>query len=84
MNLPNSGSVFRNPPNDKAGRLIESANLKGYAVGGASVSIKHANFIVNKGGARAGDVLKVVEHVRKEVREKTGVELETEIILVGE
>ena len=84
LNIPNCGSVFKNPPNDKAGRLIESLNLKGYSVGGASVSIKHANFIVNKGGARADDVLKVVDHVRKEVKEKTGKDLETEIVVVGE
>lgn len=83
LTLPNSGSVFKNPPGDKAGRLIEAAGLKGFSLGDAAVSLKHANFIVNKGAARASDVIRLIEHVRSVVKEKTGVELETEIIVAG-
>ena len=84
LNIPNSGSVFKNPIGGKAGRLIEEVGLKGYSVGDAGVSLKHANFIVNKGNAKAEDVLKVIEHVVREVKYKTGIELETEIIVFGE
>ena len=84
LNIPNSGSIFKNPINDKAGRLIEAAGLKGFSVGGASISVKHANFILNKGDASAKDVLSVIDHVLKKVKEKMGVELETEIVVVGE
>ena len=84
LTLPNSGSVFKNPEGDAAGRLIEEAGLKGFTVGDAGVSIKHANFIVNKGAATASDVMEVIDHVRATVLEKTGVELETEVIIVGE
>ncbi len=84
LSLPNSGSVFKNPPGDTAGRLIESAGLKGFSIGGAGVSIKHANFIVNKGNATAVDVMRLMEHVRNMVKEKTGTELEAEIIVVGD
>ncbi|MBI4385058.1 MAG: UDP-N-acetylmuramate dehydrogenase [Nitrospinae bacterium] len=82
LTLPNSGSVFKNPPGDKAGRLIEAAGLKGFGVGGAAVSVKHANFIVNKGNAKSGDVVRLIEHIRDVVKEKTGTELETEIIVI--
>ncbi len=84
LSLPNSGSVFKNPEGDAAGRLIEAAGLKGFSVGDAGVSIKHANFIVNKGAATASEVLEVIEHVRATVLAKTGIELETEVIVVGE
>ena len=84
LSLPNSGSVFKNPEGDAAGRLIEEAGLKGFSVGDAGVSIKHANFIVNKGAASASEVLEVIEHVRATVLEKTGIELKTEVIVVGE
>ena len=84
LNIPNSGSVFKNPDGDKAGRLIEKAGLKGYCVGDAGISIKHANFVVNRGNAHAEDVLQVIDHVHREVKHQTGVELETEIIVVGE
>ena len=84
LSLPNSGSVFKNPEGGAAGRLIEEAGLKGFSVGDAGVSIKHANFIVNKGAATASEVLEVIEHVRATVLEKTGIELETEVIVVGE
>ncbi len=81
---PNTGSIFRNPPGDHAGRLIEAAGLKGRTVGGAVVSTKHANFIVNAGGATAADVRALLEICRKEVRGRFGVELVPEVELVGE
>jgi UDP-N-acetylmuramate dehydrogenase len=79
LELPNSGSIFRNPPGDHAARLIETAGCKGWRVGAAEVSTKHANFIVNTGGASCADVLSLIERVRAEVREKHGVALETEV-----
>jgi UDP-N-acetylmuramate dehydrogenase len=83
--LPNAGSVFRNPPGDYAARLIEACGLKGHAIGGARVSEKHANFIVNaKGRGSAGDIENLIEHVRNTVRAKHGVELITEVRIVGE
>jgi len=82
LNWPNSGSIFKNPPGHTAGQLIEAAGLKGASVGDAGVSLKHANFIVNKGDARAEDVLKLIEHVQQVVKKKTGIALEKEIIWV--
>jgi UDP-N-acetylmuramate dehydrogenase len=84
LNQPNAGSVFRNPPGDHAARLIESCGLKGYTVGGAQVSMKHANFIVNLGTASATDLESIVDHVRAEVFARTGVELVREVRIVGE
>jgi UDP-N-acetylmuramate dehydrogenase len=85
LSLPNAGSVFRNPPGDHAARLIESCGLKGFALGGARVSEKHANFIVNPGGhARAADIESLIGHVREAVRARTGVELEPEVRIVGD
>jgi UDP-N-acetylmuramate dehydrogenase len=83
LEYPSGGSVFKNPPGDFAGRLIERAGLKGERIGGAMISPKHANFIVNVGGASAGDVLALMELVRKRVLERAGVELEPEIRVVG-
>ena len=83
LNQPNAGSVFRNPPDGHAARLIESCGLKGFTVGGAQVSPKHANFIVNLGGATAADIEGVIAHVRETVRAKTGVELIQEVRIVG-
>ena len=80
----NAGSVFRNPPGDHAARLIESCGLKGFAVGAAEVSRKHANFIVNHGSARAADIEAVIEHVRATVAAKTGTALVAEVRIVGE
>ena len=85
LSLPNAGSVFRNPPGGHAARLIESCGLKGCARGGARVSEKHANFIVNPdGAARAADIEALILHVRETVLEKTGVDLVPEVRIVGE
>lgn len=78
------GSVFRNPPNDYAGRLIEAAGLKGYCIGDACVSEKHANFIVNRGRASARDVEALIGHVQAEVKRTSGVCLHPEVHIVGE
>jgi UDP-N-acetylmuramate dehydrogenase len=80
----NAGSVFRNPPGDHAGRLIDAAGLKGVRVGTASVSTLHANFIVTERGGRAADVRALGERVRSAVRDRFGVELQFEIEFVGE
>jgi len=82
--LPNAGSVFKNPMDESAGKLIESAGLKGLTVGGAQVSEKHANFIVNKGNARAADVLKLMELIKEKVLDRHQVRLEPEIKIIGE
>lgn len=82
--LPNAGSVFKNPPGDHAARLIEAAGLKGEGIGGACVSELHANFIVNTGTATAGDIERLIEHVRTVVERRFGVRLETEVRIIGE
>lgn len=79
----NAGSVFRNPPGDAAGRLVDACGLKGTRVGGAAVSEKHANFIVAEPGATAADVRALVERVRSAVAAETGVVLETELQMIG-
>ncbi len=79
-----AGSTFRNPPGDHAARLIEAAGLKGFAIGAAQVSPKHANFIINRGGATAADIEAVIRHVRQVVAERFGVLLEPEVKIVGE
>ena len=84
LSQPNAGSVFKNPPGTTAGRLIEEAGLKGYRVGDAQVSPKHANFIVNLGRARAVDVLRLIETIRQAVLRRTGIGLELEWKVVGE
>jgi UDP-N-acetylmuramate dehydrogenase len=83
LNEPSCGSTFRNPPGDKAGRLIEASGLKGYQIGGAQVSNKHANFIVNTGSATAKDIAALITHIQNTVKEKTGITLETEIVRFG-
>ena len=83
LNQPNAGSVFRNPEGDHAARLIESIGLKGFTRGAAQVSTRHANFIVNLGGATAADIEGVVDHVQAEVLAKTGIELIREVRIVG-
>jgi UDP-N-acetylmuramate dehydrogenase len=77
------GSVFKNPPADSAGRLIEAAGLKGERVGGAQIAHKHANYIVNLGGASSEDVLRLIEIARGRVFKEFGVELELEVQIVG-
>jgi UDP-N-acetylmuramate dehydrogenase len=84
LGLPSCGSVFRNPPGDHAARLIEAAGLKGYRIGGAEVSPKHANFIINSDNATATDVEELIEHVRHTVIEQHGIELLHEVRIVGE
>ncbi len=85
LELPSAGSVFKRPPGGFAGRLIEECGLKGTArVGGAMVSEKHAGFIVNAGNATARDVLRLMAHVQETVRQRTGVLLEPEVVILGE
>jgi len=82
--LPSCGSTFRNPPGDHAARLIEASGLKGHRIGGAEVSPKHANFIINTGDATAADIEALIAHVRAEVERQHGVVLQTEVHMVGE
>jgi UDP-N-acetylmuramate dehydrogenase len=83
LELPNSGSMFKNPPNNFAAKLIEQAGLRGKRIGNAQISEKHANFIVNLGGAKAADILQLIELARRTVYQNTGVMLELEVKLVG-
>ena len=81
----NCGSVFRNPPGDYAARLIESCGLKGHQIGGAQVSLKHANFIINEAAqAKAMDISLLIELIRQVVQEKHGIELMQEVHFIGE
>lgn len=85
LQLPNAGSVFRNPPGDHAARLIEAAGLKGLKLGGAQVSEKHANFIVNpQGAAKASEIEMLIGKIQAEVMRKFGVALECEVRIVGQ
>ncbi|MHB0926276.1 MAG: UDP-N-acetylmuramate dehydrogenase [Gallionellaceae bacterium] len=84
LNLPNAGSVFRNPPGDHAARLIQQCGLKGRQIGGAQVSEKHANFIVNAGEATAADIENLINEVRTAVRQQTGIDLHPEVRIIGE
>ena len=84
LGLPSCGSVFRNPPGDYAARLIETAGLKGHRIGGAEVSTKHANFIINRADASASDIEELIEHVRETVLAVHGVGLTHEVRIVGE
>ena len=84
LDQPNAGSVFRNPPGDYAARLIEACELKGFAIGGAMVSPKHANFIVNTGGAKAADLEALIERVQQTVWEHRQVRFEREVRILGE
>jgi UDP-N-acetylmuramate dehydrogenase len=83
LDVPSCGSVFRNPEGDFAGRLIEEAGLSGKRIGGAEISKIHANFIANAGRASAAEVLALIEHARDRVRAHCGIELETEVHVVG-
>jgi UDP-N-acetylmuramate dehydrogenase len=84
LSEPNAGSVFRNPAGDFAARLIEACGLKGHAIGGAMISPKHANFIVNRGDARAADIEALIECAQAAVKTKFGIELEREVRIIGE
>ncbi|MBZ0274372.1 UDP-N-acetylmuramate dehydrogenase [bacterium] len=79
-----AGSIFKNPDHAPAGRLIDQAGLKGTKIGGAMISDVHTNFIVNTGGARSRDIVALIEHARRVVYEKHGVQLDTEVVIVGE
>lgn len=80
----NAGSIFKNPPGDFAGRLIEACGLKGLELGGAAISSKHANVIINRGGARATDVLGLMQRAHEAVAERFAVRLQPEVVLLGE
>jgi len=84
LEYPSCGSVFRNPPNDHAGRLVELCGLRGLKVGGAMVSPKHGNFIINVGGATAADVRELMEQVQSGVYQYSGTELIPEVKFLGE
>jgi UDP-N-acetylmuramate dehydrogenase len=83
LEWPSCGSTFRNPPGAKAGALIEQAGLKGYQLGAAQISEKHANFIINRGGAKADDVMNIIRHVQTEVQRKFQIELDPEVKFIG-
>lgn len=84
INLPNCGSVFRNPPNNFAAKLIESCNLKGFKMGGAEVSTKHANFIINTGSATAQDIEQLITHIANTVKQQHNIDLIREVHIIGE
>jgi UDP-N-acetylmuramate dehydrogenase len=84
LDKPNTGSVFKNPLPEYAGKLIEEAGLKGFSMGQVQVSPKHANFIVNNGGATAREFVELVNHIREKVKEKSGIDLHTEVLYTGE
>jgi UDP-N-acetylmuramate dehydrogenase len=84
LSLGSAGSVFKRPPGDYAGRLLEQAGVKGLRVGGASFSAKHANFIVNEGNANAADIMRLIEMAKQRVHEASGVWLEEEVCVLGE
>ena len=84
LTMPSAGCVFKNPPNDSAGRLIEATGLKGLRVGDAEVSPTHGNFIVNRGHARAAEVIQLIRKVRRAIKLKTGLRLDLELKIVGE
>ena len=83
LEYPSAGSVFRNPENMYAGKIIEELNLKGYQVGGAKISEKHANFIINTGGAKASDIKEIIDEVKKQVKEKYDLNFRVEQRLVN-
>lgn len=83
-NKPTCGSVFKNPPGDHAARLIEACGLKGYRIGGAVVSEKHANFIENQGNATAVDIETLIQHIQTQVQQQFGISLQTEVCRIGE
>lgn len=84
LEYPSAGSVFKNPPGQPAGRIIEEMGLKGMTAGGAQISSKHANFIVNKGNATAADILTLIHLVQSKARKEKNIDLETEVLIIGE
>lgn len=84
LDMPSAGSTFKRPEGYFAGKLIEDSGLKGFKIGGAQVSEKHSGFVVNAGGATAADVKALIEHIQKTVKEKFGVEMKTEVKMLGE
>ena len=84
LDMPSCGSVFKNPEGHKVAQLIDQCGLKGFRMGDAQVSLKHANFIVNLDKATATDTWNLILHVQKTVKEKTGVDIQTEVVLMGE
>ena len=83
LDMPSCGSVFKNPEGHKVAQLIDQCGLKGYRIGNAQVSVKHANFIVNLGGARSDDTWALIQHVKTIVKQKTGVDINTEVVRIG-
>lgn len=84
LEFPSAGSTFKRPEGHFAGKLIEDAGLKGYSIGGAQVSEKHSGFVINRGNATAKDILDLIRHIQEEVKRKFGVELKTEVRILGE
>ena len=84
LEYPSAGSTFKRPVGYFAGKLIQDAGLKGYSVGGAAISEKHSGFVINKGGATAKDILDLIHHVQDEVKKQFGVDLHTEVRIIGE
>ena len=84
LEMPSAGSMFKRPPGYFAGTLIDQAGLKGYTVGGAQISTKHAGFVVNVGGATAADVLQLIKDVQTKIKAGVGVELQPEVLVIGE
>jgi UDP-N-acetylmuramate dehydrogenase len=84
LTFPSAGSTFKRPEGYFAGKLIEDAGLKGFSIGGAQVSELHAGFVINKSGATAKDILDLIKHIQSEVKSKFGVDLETEVKIIGE
>lgn len=84
LEFPSAGSTFKRPEGYFAGALIEDCNLKGYSIGGAQVSEKHAGFVINRGGATSTDILNLIKYIQNTVFDKHGVKLETEVKIIGE
>ena len=83
IGLPSCGSVFKNPPNHHAAKLIQESHLKGFCIGNACVSDKHANFIINQGNATASDIERLITHIQQTVKSNFNIDLETEVVIIG-
>jgi len=84
LEFPSAGSIFKNLPGQAAGHLIENMGIKGMTAGGAQISSKHANFIINSGNATASDILRLIEFIQSMAKKEKGVNLETEVVIIGE